>query len=116
MVAGASSRGHRSRAARQCPTATADAGSRVKRSPVMRRKLDDEAVTFHVDEVFTGDEPQPGDDWKRCACSRLVPLVDWVEPHGCCDDCYWALPDSREQRAALMQDDDRDRLVDEERD
>ncbi len=67
-------------------------------------------------ESFPSTETIPGETWKRCHCSRLVPPSEWSEPHGCCDDCYWALPDSREERARLMQDDDRERLLDEERD
>lgn len=54
--------------------------------------------------------------WKRCACSRLVPPSEWVEPHGCCDDCYWELPDSRAARFGLLCEIDRDRLLDEVRD
>ncbi len=67
-------------------------------------------------ESFPSTEHVPDDTWTRCYCSRLVPPSEWSEPHGCCDDCYWALPDSREARAELVQDLDRDRLVDEERD
>jgi hypothetical protein len=26
---------------------------------------------------------------KQCACGKTVDLKDWVEPHGCCDACYW---------------------------
>lgn len=53
---------------------------------------------------------------RLCACSRVVPESEWVEPHGCCDDCYWALPDSREARFQLQCEDDRERIVDEARD
>jgi hypothetical protein len=67
-------------------------------------------------ESFPSTELIPDDTWIRCHCSRLVPPSEWSEPHGCCDDCYWALPDSREERFALMCDDDRDRLIDQARD
>ena len=49
--------------------------------------------------------------WRRCGCSRLVPVAEWAEPYGCCDDCYRTLPDSREERFALACECDRDRLL-----
>jgi hypothetical protein len=56
------------------------------------------------------------EQWRKCHCSRLVPPDEYCDLHGCCDDCYWSLPDSREERFALICDDDRDRLIDESRD
>jgi len=56
------------------------------------------------------------EQWRKCHCSRLVPPDEYCDLHGCCDDCYWSLPDSREERFALICDGDRDRLIDESRD
>ena len=47
-------------------------------------------------------------DWLRCECSRLVPPDEWVLPHECCEDCYWAC--DGDWRAAVVEH-DRDRLI-----
>ncbi len=67
-----------------------------------------------VDPVPFGVDPDgPFANWRRCACSRLVPSSDWIEQHGCCVDCWEPLHD--DWRATVV-DNDRDRLIDDSRD
>lgn len=55
-------------------------------------------------------ELQSTEECKRCACSRLVPASEWVEPHGCCPDCEWKY--DGDWRAEVIAT-DRERLISE---
>lgn len=55
-------------------------------------------------------------EMRRCVCSRVVPVSEWVYPYDCCPDCANELDRIGNDHRAFLYEMDHDRLVDEARD